>query len=166
MNMKGHSVTLVQGHSDSTFWSFFSIETARPIETKFYVTPPWDWGMKIYSNGPFPIWSLCPFMVKNLKNLPRNRKADDLEIWHAALGTQVLQSLFKWCILTFMSTFMNIKGQGHSDSTFSNFFSSKNTRPIEAKFHIKPPWTIGWVTWPKWLPGPYMVKTFHNLLRN
>ena len=26
--------------------------------------------------------------------------------------------------------------QGHSDSTFSNFFSSKNTRPSEVKFHM------------------------------
>ena len=49
-----------------------------------------------------------------------------------------------------MSTwsFVNIKGQGlsstfvqgHSDSTFSNFFSSETHRPIEAKFHMEPPW--------------------------
>ena len=25
---------------------------------------------------------------------------------------------------------------------------------------------IFWVTWPKWLKSPYMVKTFQNLLRN
>ena len=30
--------------------------------------------------------------------------------------------------------------QGHSDWTFSNFFSSKNTRPIEAIFHVEPSW--------------------------
>ena len=30
--------------------------------------------------------------------------------------------------------------QGHSDSTSSNFFSSKNTRPIEAIFHVEPSW--------------------------
>ena len=36
-------------------------------------------------------------MVKTLKNLLlRNRKADDLESWYAASGTQVLSSLFKW----------------------------------------------------------------------
>ena len=48
-------------------------------------------------------------------------------------------------------TFMNIKGPGHSltfvqghwDSTFLIFFSSKNTRLIEAKFHIEPPRDIG-----------------------
>ena len=42
---------------------------------------------------------------------------------------------------------MNIKGQchsltfvqGHSDSTFSNFFCSENARPIEANFHMEPP---------------------------
>ena len=45
---------------------------------------------------------------------------------------------------------MNIKGQGHSltgpnhsDSTFLNFFSSTTTRPIEAKFHMEPPWNRG-----------------------
>ena len=43
---------------------------------------------------------------------------------------------------------MNIKGQGlsltfvqgHSDSTFSNFFFSITTEPIEAKFLVEPPW--------------------------
>ena len=47
-------------------------------------------------------------------------------------------------------TFMNIKGQGHSltffqghsDSTFSNFFCSETARPIEAKFHMEPPWDV------------------------
>ena len=37
MNIKGqdHSLTFVQGHSDSTFSNFFSLETPRPIEAKF-----------------------------------------------------------------------------------------------------------------------------------
>ena len=35
-------------------------------------------------------------LVKTLKNLLRNWKADDLEYWCAASGTQVLPSLFKW----------------------------------------------------------------------
>ena len=38
---------------------------------------------------------------------------------------------------------MNIKGQCHSDSTFSNFFCSETARPIEAKFHMEPPWDVG-----------------------
>ena len=33
--------------------------------------------------------------------------------------------------------------QGHSDSTFSNFFSSKNARPFETKVHMEPPWDVG-----------------------
>ena len=39
MNIKsqGHLLTLVQGHSDSTFSNFFFLETAWPIEDKFYV---------------------------------------------------------------------------------------------------------------------------------
>ena len=38
-NIKGqsHSLTFVQGHSDSTFSNFFSLETAKPIEAKLYV---------------------------------------------------------------------------------------------------------------------------------
>ena len=54
MNIKGHghSLTLVQGHSDSTFSNIFSLETALPIEAKFYVAPPWDTGTKVCSNGP------------------------------------------------------------------------------------------------------------------
>ena len=38
-SLKGHSLTLDQGYSDSTFSNFFSLETARPIEVKFDVEP-------------------------------------------------------------------------------------------------------------------------------
>ena len=52
MNIKGqgHSLTMAQGHSDSTFSNFFFLETARPIKAKFYVGPPWDEGTKFLSN--------------------------------------------------------------------------------------------------------------------
>ena len=42
MNIKGqgHSLTLVQGHSDSTF----SNETAELNKAKFHVETPWDGG--------------------------------------------------------------------------------------------------------------------------
>ena len=70
MNIKdqGHSLTLVESHSDSTFPKFFSLETARPFEAKFHVEPPWDKGMKDCSNGPrhmtnmadMPIYEGCP----------------------------------------------------------------------------------------------------------
>ena len=43
---QGHSLTLVQGHSNSTFSNFFSRETARAIEAKFHVEPQWDRGTK------------------------------------------------------------------------------------------------------------------------
>ena len=41
MNIKGqgNSLTLVQGHSDSTFANIFSLEKASPIEAKFHVEP-------------------------------------------------------------------------------------------------------------------------------
>ena len=33
--------------------------------------------------------------------------------------------------------------QGNSDLTFSNFFSLETPLPIEAKFHVQPPWIGG-----------------------
>ena len=33
--------------------------------------------------------------------------------------------------------------QGHSDSTFSNFFRSETAKPIEAKFHMEASWDVG-----------------------
>ena len=44
MNIRGygHSLAFVQAHSDSTFSNFFCSETARPIEAKFHMVPPWD----------------------------------------------------------------------------------------------------------------------------
>ena len=85
MNIKGHSLTLIQGHSDSTYSSFFSLKTARSVEAKFHVEPPWDWGTKVNKNGQRHTHT---FMIKTLKNiLLWNQKADDLESWYEALGT-------------------------------------------------------------------------------
>ena len=35
-------IDLQKGHTDSTFLNFCSLETARLIEAKFHVEPPWD----------------------------------------------------------------------------------------------------------------------------
>ena len=71
MNIKGqgHSLTLVQGHSDSTFSNFFSLETTRPIEAKFHMKPPWDGGRNICSNGPGHMTSMAVMSIygKNFK---------------------------------------------------------------------------------------------------
>ena len=74
MNIKGqgHSLTLIQGHSDSTFSNFFFLETARPIEAKFYVEPPWDGRTKVYSTGPSHMTKMAaiPIYDQNLKISP------------------------------------------------------------------------------------------------
>ena len=45
----------------------------------------------------WPRWPPCPYMVKTFKNLLlQNQKSYDLENWPVALGTQALQSLYKW----------------------------------------------------------------------
>ena len=53
MNIKGqgHLLTVLQCHSDPTFSNFISIETARQIEAKFHVEPPWDGGVKAITNS-------------------------------------------------------------------------------------------------------------------
>ena len=71
MNIKGqgHSLTLVQGHSDATFSNLFSLETAMLIEAKFHVVPPWDGGTKVCSNGPDHMTKMAamPIYGKNIK---------------------------------------------------------------------------------------------------
>ena len=59
-------MTLVQGHSDS---NFFSLETAKQIEAKFHMEPPWDGGTKICSNGPGHMTNMATITIygKNLK---------------------------------------------------------------------------------------------------
>ena len=80
-----HSLTFVQGHSDSTFSNFFCSETAWSIEAKFHLEPPCDVG-----NANLFKCSRS-HMMKNLKNLVLgNQEADDLETWYTASGIQVL----------------------------------------------------------------------------
>ena len=71
MNIKGqgHSLTLIQGHSDSTFSNFFSLETALPIEAKFHMEPQWDRETKVYSPGPGDITITAAMLIygKSLK---------------------------------------------------------------------------------------------------
>ena len=84
MNIKGqgHSLTLVQGHSDSTFSNFFFLETTRPIEANFI------WSLHGMGEQMFfwmvqvtgPIWPPCPYMVKTLNLLLWNQKAMTLKV--------------------------------------------------------------------------------------
>ena len=71
MNKKGqcHSLTLVPCHIESTFSNFFFLETAWPIEAKFYVEPPWDESMKVCTTGPSHMTKLAIMFIysKNLK---------------------------------------------------------------------------------------------------
>ena len=50
---------------------FFFLETAGPIEAKFYVEPPWDGGTKVWSNGLYYMTKLAamPIYGKNLKKI-------------------------------------------------------------------------------------------------
>ena len=98
---QGHSLTFVQGHSDSTFSNVFSKTNTRPLEAEFYMEPPWDVRMKNCSNVPGHMTKVASrpiyTYVKTFKNLLlRNQEADDLETWYTTSGTQVLQNLFKW----------------------------------------------------------------------
>ena len=70
MNIKGqgHSLTFMQGHSESTFSNFFSLETAEPIEAKFHMEPARNEGMKVNTNGSCHMTKMAtmPIYGKNL----------------------------------------------------------------------------------------------------
>ena len=59
-------------------------------------------------------------------------------------------------------------------SQCSKIFFSKTAWPIKNTFYVEPPWVGGtkfvrgiWVTWPRWPPCPYRVKTLQkSLLQN
>ena len=71
MNIKGqgHSLTLVQGHKNSTFSNFFSLNNSKSVEAKFHLKPSWDRGMKECSNNPGHMTNLAamPIYGKNMK---------------------------------------------------------------------------------------------------
>ena len=96
MNIKGqgHSLTLVQGHSDSVFSNFFSFWSQISCGAAFGLGE-----RRLVEMVPvtWPRWPPCPIYGENLSLLCCNRKADDLESWYATSSTQVLPSLFKWC---------------------------------------------------------------------
>ena len=79
-------------------------QTSSPLKPlgqskpKFYVEPPWEGGKKVYINGPCHMTKMAamPIYGKNLKHLLlQNQMPYDLETWHVASVTQVLQSLYK-----------------------------------------------------------------------
>ena len=65
----------------STFSNIFSSET-EPVEAKLHMESPWDRRTKVCSNGPGHMTKMAPMPIygKNLKNLLRNQKGDDLKL--------------------------------------------------------------------------------------
>ena len=68
MNIKsqGHSLTLVQCHSVSTFWNFFYLETASQIEAIFHVELSLMGERKFVQivQVTWQVWPPCPYIVK------------------------------------------------------------------------------------------------------
>ena len=84
----------VQGHSDSTFSILFCSETARPIEVKFHMEPPWDVGnenlFKCSRSHDHAHINYVNYGEKLQKYFLRNQGADDFETWYTASGTRVI----------------------------------------------------------------------------
>ena len=72
----------IKGQGYSTFSNFFFLETAWPIECKFYVEPPWDGKMRICTTSPSHITKMVvmPIYGKNFKNLLRNQRPITLKV--------------------------------------------------------------------------------------
>ena len=65
---QGHSLTLDQVTQIEVFSNLFSSITARRIETKFHVEPPWGKETKVYTNGPGHIIKMAAMTIYD-KNL-------------------------------------------------------------------------------------------------
>lgn len=114
---------------------------------------------------------------------------DDLELlWQSQFGLRLLKYMkflnyrylttthIYWLEIIIFTKIINIQGQGHVLTLVqrhwvkvSNIFWSEATGPINLKFHMELPWHDGikvclilQVTWPKLLPGPYMLLTLKN----
>ena len=84
---QGHSLTLFQCHSHSTFSNFVSLETARPIEAKLYMEPPWDGGMEVSTNGICHMSKMAamPIYVKNIYK-PFSLEPKHRWLWNLVCG--------------------------------------------------------------------------------
>ena len=77
----------------------FFLDTAWPIEAKFYVEPSWDVGTKVWSTGlgHMTNMSAMPVYDKNLKNhLLWNQNADDLESWYSITAKYIQMTTLGW----------------------------------------------------------------------
>ena len=100
MNIKDHGHSLIFYPRSLIFnifkFNFFSLETARPIETKFHVGSPWDGGMKVNTKALCQMTKMAamPIYVKTFETLLlwNLKRRTDLKIWYAALVTRVLQN--------------------------------------------------------------------------
>ena len=163
MNIKreGHSLTLVQVHSDSTFSNLFSLETTgppcayvvktlknslfgtkRPITLKLGMQYRLIDYYQIYSNDDTGL-TLAYFTTKS-SLFPYAFVWEKIKIIFLSMISKLVDAvnqMSRWSI-------MNIKCQGHSltfvqghsCSAFSNVFSLETPKQIEAKFHVEPPW--------------------------
>ena len=157
------------------FSNILSTETDWPIKAKFYVEPPWEGGTKVCINGPGHMTKMAamPIYGKNFKNLLlQNQKSYNLETWHVALGTQALQSLYKWWPWVDLGLFYGKVNFGHlyvwmGKTVIKSFYGGK----LAAKDYID--WTILLMKniWPQGVVCPcpgaiylYMTTIFKHLL--
>ena len=103
---------------------------------------------QIYSNGD-PGLTLTYFTVRSnwvpYAFVWGKRKTMDFSetfvVYHIKVGrcSQLNESFYEY---QRSRSFIDL-GPNNSDSIFLNFFYSITTRPIEAKFHMEPPWDRG-----------------------
>ena len=90
----------------------------------------------------WPRWPPCPYMIKTFKNLLLwNQKANGLGPWYVALGFWAHQNCSNDDLGLTLIYFMARPSSDHPP--FSKIFFSKTAGPIEAKFHVDPPWVGG-----------------------
>ena len=167
------------------YWEFqmTSYEASEPMLLKSHVEPPWgEWKIAKMVTVHRPRWPPCPYMDKTFQNLLlQNRGCIGAESLHKSAGTGGLQKLLKWWLYIDWTFYGEVKfasvcicmGPIHLYGKMviiSNDLSSEGFGPMLLKFHVGQgnerllKCKMVMVHWLRWLPCPYLVKTFKNLL--
>ena len=132
----------------------------------------------------WPRWPLCPYMVKTFENLLlQNQGCLGAESLHKSSGMGGLPKLLKWWLYIDVWLFNGevvcfpLHLYGHHTFIWENCWEFQTTSPLNplGQCCSNFMWSLlrlgertiakmVTVYWPRWLPCPYMVKTFKSLL--
>ena len=136
------------------FSKIFS-KTVGPMEAKFHVELPWFGGTKVCSGAS--------------GSHDQDGRHNHMLLFMIRSFFSSLEPLGLLVSLYYRHALLSVRYPSSVHPPFSKIFS-KTIGPMEAKFHVELPWFGGtkvcsgdiWVTWSRWPPRPYVVKTLEK----